>query len=270
MQFLTGFLLASAAAWTAWKVRALSRSGALSAVLLGTVVFGFGGLRWAVLLLGFFISSSGLSFLFKRYKTSLDEKFSKGSVRDWAQVLANGGIAGICVILAVFDGGRWSWVIFAGALAAVNADTWATELGVLSPKAPRLITNGKTVERGTSGGVSLWGVLAAFAGAGFIAALAVAFWPGNEIILDAAWWVRWLGISLAGLGGSLVDSLLGATGQAIYFCPACKKETERYPMHTCGSSTRLVRGWKWMNNDRVNLICSLAGGLLAGMWFILW
>ena len=52
-----------------------------------------------------------------------------------------------------------------GALAAVNADTWSTELGVLSSGRPRLITSLKPVEKGTSGGVSLVGTLAALAGA---------------------------------------------------------------------------------------------------------
>lgn len=70
-------------------------------------------------------------------------------------------------------------------------------------------------------------------------------------------------IALAGLGGSLLDSFLGATVQSIYFCPACQKETERHPLHTCGTVTRPLRGWRWMNNDWVNAFCTLGGGLLA-------
>jgi uncharacterized membrane protein len=61
LQLLLGFLLALVVAFLAYKARSLSRSGAAAAAVLGTVVFGLGGWSWAVLLLGFFISSSVLS-----------------------------------------------------------------------------------------------------------------------------------------------------------------------------------------------------------------
>lgn len=281
---LAGFGLAVVIALAAWRARALNSQGALAAVVMGTVIFGLGGLGWAILLLGFFISSSVLSRLFSKRKSRLEEKFSKGSRRDAAQVAANGGIAGLFVILHIlFPEAIWPWAGFAGALAAANADTWATEIGVLSRSSPRLITNGRPVERGTSGGVSGLGLLSAFGGALVIALLAVLFWQGRVFSLPAgapAWlsyilgagaarlpilqaigWMVW--IALAGLAGSLLDSTLGATVQAIYFCPNCRKETERYPQHLCGANTRLVRGWRWMNNDWVNTLCTLAGAGVA-------
>src|SRR5512133_267555 len=91
---LIAFALAALIGAAAWKAHALSPSGALAATALGTVIFGLGGLGWAVVLMGFFISSSALSRLFRKRKVRLDEKFSKGSQRDAGQVLANGGIAG--------------------------------------------------------------------------------------------------------------------------------------------------------------------------------
>lgn len=259
-----GFGLASAAAYLAWRAQVLSTQGALAAAVLGTVVFGLGGLGWAAVLLGFFISSSALSRLFKARKARFEEKFSKGAQRDLAQVLANGGIAGLFVILHVFfPAAEWPWLGFAGALAAANADTWATELGVLSRSAPRLITSGRTVEAGTSGGVSGLGLLAASSGAAVIAMLAVLFWQGEFGPLPSATPLIMAWITLAGLAGSLLDSLLGATVQAIYYCPACQKETERHPLHTCGTRTHRVRGWAWMNNDWVNGLCTLFGALIA-------
>jgi uncharacterized membrane protein len=151
-------------------------------------------------------------------------------------------------------------------MAAVNADTWATELGVLSPAPPRLITNGAVVERGTSGGVSLTGTLAALAAATLIGAAAALF-PTGTLPSFAAPSSNPLGLLLtvaaAGVIGSLVDSLLGATVQAIYVCPQCQKETERHPLHGCGTPTRHLRGWRWLNNDLVNLICSLSGAAAA-------
>src|SRR3990172_5138366 len=130
VQLASGFGLAVLIAGAAYAARSLSASGAIAATLLGTAIFGLGGLPWAVLLVGFFVSSSVLSRLFKRNKAAVNEKFSKGSRRDAGQVLANGGIAGLLVIAqAAFPSINIWWFAAAGTLAAVNADTWATELG---------------------------------------------------------------------------------------------------------------------------------------------
>lgn len=265
MQILIGFFLAVLIAILAWRAGSLSKSGAWAAVLTGGLIFGLGGLPWAVLLLAFFISSSALSRAFKKRKASLAEKFSKGSQRDWGQVLANGGLGALFAVgYSMPPHHEWLWLAFAGAMAAVNADTWSTELGVLSPLPPRLITTGQEVERGTSGGISLVGTLAALGGSVFIGVAAVIFPVSHN------WLPRLGSIILGGLVGSMFDSVLGATVQAIYWCPTCNKETERYPTHTCGSSTSQIRGWSWLNNDMVNFACSLMGAVVvAGLWLLL-
>lgn len=265
IQLALGFGLALLIAGAAYAVRSLSLSGAIAATLLGTAVFGLGGLPWAVLLVGFFVSSSALSRLFKRRKTSVNEKFSKGSRRDAGQVLANGGMAGIlAILLAIFPSTGYLWAAAAGTLAAVNADTWATELGVLSKSEPRLLTSGKIVEKGTSGAVSWAGTLAAVSGAAAIGVLAVIVWPAYAGGFQWSAIPLRLGvIILAGAAGSFADSYLGATVQAIYYCPTCQKETERHPLHTCGSETRQIRGWNWLGNDGVNWACALTGALIA-------
>lgn len=263
-QIFIGIVLAALVSCLAYFARTLRPQGALAAFVLGTVIFGLGGFSWAILLLGFFISSSALSRLFKRHKSNLDEKYAKGSTRDAAQVLANGGVAGILVTTHyLFPSAEWTWMAYAGALAAVNADTWATELGALSRNPPRLITNGKPVEPGTSGGITLVGTLAALLGAFFIALLAILTWVGSPLSTLRRIFSALVSISLAGLLGSLIDSLLGATLQTIYNCPLCNKETERHPLHLCGTPTTFKRGIRWMNNDWVNAICSLGGALGA-------
>ncbi len=282
MNLLAGFFLGALIGFLAWRARALSRSGAWAAALVGGLIFGLGGLPWAALLLTFFISSSAFSRLFSQRKASLNEKFAKGSRRDWGQVLANGGLGALLAVVGALLPGKfrgWEvyiWVAYAGAMAAVNADTWATELGVLSRALPRLITTGRPVERGTSGAISLPGSLAAVAGAALVGALAAVlspqalsvadFWGGNLtpwITLFPVLFCSFLG----GIAGSFFDSFLGATVQAIYYCPACQKETERHPRHLCGTETVPLRGWRWLNNDLVNLACSLAGALVAaGLW----
>jgi uncharacterized protein (TIGR00297 family) len=159
------------------------------------------------------------------------------------------------LVHALYPESTISWVGFAAALAAVNADTWATELGVLNPTSPRLITDlRKHVEKGTSGGVSISGTFASLMGATIIA-LPAAWFSGHWSLLPL--------ISLAGLAGSLFDSLLGATVQAMYYCPTDQKETEKHPLHTCGTQTIHIRGWKWLDNDWVNFACSAAGMIMA-------
>ncbi|MEN6409279.1 MAG: DUF92 domain-containing protein [Anaerolineaceae bacterium] len=271
LQIASGICLGLIVAFAAWKIRALSAGGAWLAALEGAIVFGLGGWKWAVLLLGFFITSSALSHTFKARKQRLDEKFSKGSRRDAGQVLANGGVAA-ALALTAFILSQSSpaaaheqlqtilWIAYAGSLAAANADTWATELGVLNRTNPRSLKTFQPVEPGSSGAVSLLGTSCALAGAALIAGLAAAFDP-------ATGWLGFTAIALGGLLGSLFDSLLGATIQAIYLCPTCQKETERHPLHTCGSRTTLIRGWSWLNNDWVNIGCTLIGALAAGLIF---
>jgi uncharacterized protein (TIGR00297 family) len=265
MNLILGFVFGALIGFLAYRARALSLSGALGATLTGGLIFGLGGIPWAVLLLTFFISSSGLSRAFARNKSYLGEKFSKGSQRDIGQVFANGGLGALlAIIYAISPEQSWSWIAFAGAMAAVNADTWATELGVLSHRPPRLITNGKVAERGASGAVSLVGYLAALAGAVLIGLGAVIFTPG-----PLAWELLPV-LIIGGLAGTTFDSFLGATLQAIYYCPRCQKETERHPLHLCGVKTTLVRGWPWLNNDLVNFFCSLvgAGAAVVVAWLL--
>jgi uncharacterized protein (TIGR00297 family) len=170
-----------------------------------------------------------------------------------------------------FPEATWPWLGFAASLAAVNADTWATELGVLSPTSPRLITDlRKVVEKGTSGGISLVGTLASLAGAGIIGLLA-ALLPALSTVAGSPTGIDWavfVLVTIAGLLGALFDSLLGATVQAIYYCPACQKETERNPTHSCDTETTQIRGWAWLSNDWVNFGCGAFGVVIALLYFL--
>lgn len=264
-QLPLGFLLASIIGYLGYRRQALSKSGVVGAIITGGLLFGFGGLSGAAQLLAFFISSSILSRFKESNKETLAEKFSKGSQRDLGQALANAGAAAVCMtVFGLTQNPLW-WVAAAAALATANADTWATELGLLSKAPPRLITNGHIVEVGTSGGMSIAGTLAAFAGA-----LLIGITAFIGILLDSSLQslvsnplILALLITLAGLLGSLFDSFLGATVQAIYYCDTCRKETERHPNHRCGSPTRQLRGWAWLDNDWVNFLATVVGAGVA-------
>ncbi len=259
-QILIGLGLAVAIGLAGRLVRALSISGMIAAIITGTIIFGLGGLPWAAPMLAFFISSSLLSKLFASRKHALAEKFEKGANRDWGQVFANGAVGAFLAVVALLAPGEsWPWLAYAGAMAAVNADTWATELGVLSQAQPRLITSGQPVPVGTSGGITLLGTLSTLAGGAFVALAGWIFQAASRSFGFIA------AVSLGGLAGSLLDSLLGATIQAIYYDPVREKETERVILLPDGSPAKPLRGFTWMNNDMVNLISSVCGALVAAL-----
>ncbi|MBN1978083.1 MAG: DUF92 domain-containing protein [Anaerolineae bacterium] len=266
-ELVGGFVLSLVIGLAGYRRGALKGSGVVGAVVTGTLIFGLGGWEWGALLIAFFISSSALSFYHAKDKEGLAEKFAKGHRRDLSQALANGGAAAALAVLSrlfplVEGGGEGVWfAACAGAMAAVNADTWATELGVLSSHPPRLITTGRQVEVGSSGGVTWLGTAASLGGAAFIGLLG-----GLGVLILGQGWaaagVLLLAAVAGGLAGSLFDSFLGATVQAIYWCEACQKETER-ELHRCGARTSLLRGWPWLGNDLVNFFASVLGASVA-------
>jgi len=266
----------------AYRARALSADGALAAVVVGTVVLGMGGVAWAVLLLAFFVPSSALTRWRAAAKAVAGEEVAKGGRRDAVQVLANGGVATALAALAALRPDLALFPAFAGAIAAATADTWATEVGLLSRGAPRLITTGRAVPPGTSGGVTPLGTAAALAGGVLIGVLAALFvlagWttvpqivgdvaaaapPAQRTVPGAAMRVL-LATPAAALLAALFDSLLGATVQAAYRCPRCDTPTERR-VHRCGTRTTLTRGFAWISNDAVNLAATAAGAAV-GRW----
>jgi len=272
VQLLIGLLAGVGIAALAFRARSLDLSGAIAAGVLGTVVFGLGGIAWALVLLTFFVTASGLSVFFNGRKSKIADDFAKGSRRDAGQVAANGGVSGLLVLGYVVIASINSqhpllpalWVGFAASLAAANADTWATELGVLNPHQPVSLRDFRRVPGGTSGAISLVGTLAALAGAMVVAGVAtltgLAGWaPEGGLSLLGQFAI----ISLAGLLGAMVDSALGAWIQVMYHCPSCQKDTERHPLHSCGTETTLVRGIKWLQNDWVNAACTLSGAVAA-------
>lgn len=269
-RLILGLLLSLGIALLAHRRRALSASGILGAVLCGTLILAFGGWAWGLALIVFFLSSSLLSHWRRRRKRSLEALFAKGGRRDLGQALANGGLATLLALLAhLWPHPAWA-ALFAGALAAASADTWATEVGVFSPNPPRLITTGQAVPPGTSGGVSGLGTLAAAGGALLLGGAFYLLGGLEAILFPAALQPPWTVIPLSvlgGLSGMLVDSLLGATLQGIYRCPRCGQETER--RWHCAGPTQALRGQRWMNNDLVNLWGTLVGAAVAGVGALL-
>ena len=271
IQLAIGVVLSVLIGLFAYRRGALSKSGVVGAIIVGTAIFGFGGWTWGLVLISFFLTSSLLSHYRESLKQKLAEKFAKGSQRDIWQALANGGIGTLMALAYWFYPQPVLLAAFVAAMATVNADTWATELGVLSRRPPRLLTSWRAVEVGTSGGVTVLGTLAALAGALLIGCVAVGLLAIESVVAGSGHAIpALLPVSASGgLIGSLFDSLLGATLQAIYYCPTCDKETEK-TLHGCGTPTRQIRGWRWLDNDMVNFLSSLVGALIgAAVWTLL-
>jgi uncharacterized protein (TIGR00297 family) len=246
--WLWGALLAAAVAFTARRVNALSLDGAIAAFVLGTIVFGAGGLAGALVLLAFFIPSSLLTRVGRERKRRTAD--SDHTARTSWQVLANGGVAALCILCAAIWRGPFA-PAFAGALAAASADTWATEIGTLSSRAPVSIVTFRPVQTGISGGVSALGIAASIAGALCVAVVA---WFCRLAPLAA--------VATGGVAGSLIDSFLGATLQARRRCNTCAMECES-ATHRCGDQTAASGGISWLQNDAVNLCATICGALVA-------
>src|SRR5207248_11392439 len=169
-RLLLGLLFSTGISLLAYRRRSLSRSGIAGAIITGTTTFGLGGWSWGLSLIFFFISSSIFSHFRAADKAyTAADKFSKGGQRDIGQAAANGGIATLLALgYGLVPSASLQKLLqagYSGALATATADTWATELGVLSLQQPRLITTGKPVAPGTSGGITLLGSAAAALGA---------------------------------------------------------------------------------------------------------
>jgi uncharacterized protein (TIGR00297 family) len=244
-----GVALAAIVAAAAWRARALTPNGAVAAGLVGAATFGAGGWPAASVLFAFFVPSALLSKAGSARKRAMTDTGKHGP-RDARQVLANGGVAAVCALAATHGNAAFA-AAFAGAFAAAAADTWATEIGVLSSERPRSILTCRPVAAGLSGGVTVAGTLASVAGA--VAVASAAALTGVAPFAP---------VVAAGVAGALADSAIGAALQALRWCPHCERDCETDP-HACGTPTQLRRGFEWIDNDAVNLAATLTGAVVA-------
>ena len=70
-------------------------------------------------------------------------------------------------------------------------------------------------------------------------------------------------VAVAGLLGSIVDSVLGAGLQARYRCLACGASLEVARHGVCASRAERVSGVPGLDNDAVNLLATVTGAAVA-------
>lgn len=266
---IIGAIGGTAIALLAVRHKALTKRGAMAAAIMGMGYTTLGGLVWMGTLLAFFSTSTLLSKWKRKQhrKAAAESLYEKTGARDASQVWANGGIGlALCFGNAIMPHEGWLYA-FIGVMAAVNGDTWATELGSLSRKPPVSIRTGKLVPPGTSGGITAVGSCAAAAGSLIIGLAAVSFlligiaWQADGAARDIPVVSMIVVAFFGGIAGTFFDSLLGAYVQVMFRCTVCGRETER-SIH-CGAPSKPLRGWYRMDNDAVNIASSIVGGVIA-------
>jgi len=210
------------------------------------------GWDWGGYLVTYFVAASALSrFRAEEKARRTGAAAVRSGARDAVQVAANGALFGIAAAAYAIEPGIIAMAIGVASLAASAADTWATEIGSLSKDLPRSAWSMQPVSPGTSGGVTPLGIAASLAAGLFSSLVALAIgWP--MVIAVAA--------LVGAITGSAVDSILGASLQGRFWCDSCAAETEAR-VHLCGSHTRTVGGWSWLDNDGVNLAATVAGAV---------
>ncbi|MFX1296416.1 MAG: TIGR00297 family protein [Promethearchaeota archaeon] len=272
LNILSGLVVVGLFGVLSYKIKIVSISGLVAGLIVGLLVWIFGGWSWFIIILSFHLSAA----FFTKFKYKRKEREglaqAKGGSRGWPNVMANGGFPTICatleglfVLLSFY--GEILLFGFLGSVATMTADTIATEVGLLSKTPPRLVTNlKKNVEPGTSGGITILGELGALSGTIIIGGLAWLF-AGLKIISTVFTYQLLIVAISAGMFGCFVDSLLGASIQGIFQCNICKKITEK--AKHCGEKSTHQRGFAFFENNMVNFVSASIGGLTAMILFFI-
>ncbi len=202
----------------AYALGAASVSGMVAGALVLLLTVVLGGVGWFLALTTFY----ALGGLVSKYR--FDEKAARGvaqenaGARGTGNVAANSAVALVSVVgfaATAGDGGVLSaafTLAFAGAVATAMADTLSSEVGGLFDR-PRLVTTLRPVPAGTDGAVTWQGEVAGLAGAALVGLVATVQTPVWGAVVGPVALVgptATLVITLAGVGGMTVDSLLGA------------------------------------------------------------
>lgn len=249
--------------------------------------------RNGLTLLTFYWTSSKLTRVGSKIKGRLEEDHTEGGERGAQQVFACSLIAVVCAclrrLLVGKDGplgtnsclgllGDQLTLAYVAFFACCAGDTWASELGVLSKSNPRLIIKPwKQVPPGTNGGISAVGLAASAAGGTLMGLIHGILVPGGlssmlpfnlpsmlGAISLSAFKREVLILSLVGFlggfGGSLLDSLLGATIQVTYYDSEQKKIVKR-----AGPNVKKVGGFSFLSNEMVNVVSTALSALMAAL-----
>ena len=242
------------------KLKILDFKGTISSIFMGNLIYLVTGIGGFILVIEFFIIGyicTRFRFKQKRRKGIAQEK---GGIRSWENVVANGFAFSLFGTIYFLTNNELFLVGFITSIAIATGDTLATEIGLLSSKKPRLITNLKEVETGRSGGITILGSLASIFGIIIIIL--------SSSINGFSFNMNILYVTIIGaFFGILIDSIIGATIQAQYFCNKCNKFTELSIHHE--QQNELMKGYSFIDNNIVNLLATLSGSVLSILFIII-
>jgi len=273
------------------KKSLLTLGGAYSALIVGTII-SLCGFEYFVILAGFFFSSTKATNLHKQIKTKLlGKSYLKDKKRNAIQVLCKSLFPTIvCLVLFPRYGKGMNLfsidqkekfklfldAFFIGFFESANADTWASELGILSREQPILILKGfKSVPKGINGAISRYGTVCSIFGGMFISLVVVIcniLRFGIMNYINSGIEVLFLSIKILlcggviGFIGSLIDSILGQTVQLTIYnvTKECviEKENEREAIKN-GDELKYY-GKDIFNNSGINLVTGVITAIISG------
>ena len=224
------------------RMRILDKHASALVFFMAVYFLGVLGLSWAMLIISFFVTS--VLFTYIRAKRSPKSSASYG--RNTWQVLANSFWAILFSVAWLITGQSLLIFLYISVVAAVTADTWASEIGPIFHRRCFSLYHRKMKVSGVNGGLSIAGSFAALTGSFFIVWLSYSlfelnFDPQMLIILTAA-----------GFLASMADSFLGAFAE--------RRMEQR--LDTRNFKTKLSA------NDIVNALGSFAAPLFLVLWEI--
>ena len=188
-----------------------------------------------------------------RAEAVVHDVHKKSGARGVSQIFAHGSAAVLAIIIYYITDKQAFLYVYIICVAEACADSIASDVGVLSKRAPVSIITFKPVETGMSGGVSVLGMISSLAGCAVMSALAVISLGFSVKALIITALVPYLGM--------ITDSLLGAGFQAKYRCAVCGKATERD--EHCNTKTKHIGGIKALDNSTVNIITNIITGIIG-------
>ena len=205
---LLGLGLNLAVALLALAAGSIDLGGAVSAVVIGTVITAGLGVGGFAVMVAFFVLGSLATRLGYRMKAARGIAQEKGGARGWRNAWANGGVPAFLAALAGTIAVPLHDLLvlaYAAAVATAAADTCSSEVGKAYGRRTFLVTSLRPVAPGTEGAVSLEGTLGGLLGGLVVAFTGMAFglYGAREAMLVGA----------AGLLGSLAESVLGTVAE---------------------------------------------------------
>lgn len=235
------------------KLHSITADGIVAAFLTALILYTLGGPWVATSLLVFFILGSLVSKFKNKNKIQAESLQGDSGARNWKQVLANSLPASILVWIAyIFPDNQYLLLPAFAVFSAAAADTFSSEIGMMTKGKVFNILTGKPMAGGLSGGVSVAGLFAGLIGSILLSLLAVPQFG----------WLGMFIVSILGFLGTIFDSIIGILLQSKYI--GKEGQLQDVPNNPYDNP---VKGWKIITNNAVNFITlslvSLSGNLFC-------